>query len=506
MEIATALVLALLALVVGAAAGFFLGRRGSATDEEARLADQRALTDARGDAATARAEASRAREEFALVRAEVAQHLAEKSELRTAVAEAQRLVAEARGETSKVAAEVAAAIAQRDAALQRAEEQASDREALLNQFKVLSSETLERQGRQADAVAEARMKATEQLVSPLTDGLRQMQEKLQSVEKERVRIAAELGQQVDMVRLSGEAIRRETLSLSNALRTPQVRGAWGERSLKRIVEISGLNERCDFDTQHTYETDDGRFRPDLRVNLPASKVIFVDAKVPLQAVLEAYNTEDEAQQKTHFKTFSRHVRTHIDQLSEKNYWALDQGSPEFVVLYLPSDEFYRLALEQDAALHDYATRKQVVLSSPGLLIPMLQVVANGWKQVALAEQAGQVSKLGRELYERLATLGSHFDKLGRSLGSAVTNYNKAVATMESRVMVSARRFRDLEVTSAELPELGTVDGATRELAVAEMLDYQEMRDREHAALAEEPTLLDAPTVRQLPRRTGTGGD
>jgi DNA recombination protein RmuC len=505
MEIATVVVFVLLALIVGIVGGFVVGRRGGAPDEQARQAEQRALSDARSDAATARAEASRAREESAHIKAEVAQHLAEKSDLRTAVAEAQRLVAEARGETARVAAEVAAAVAQRDAAMQRAAEQASDREALLNQFKVLSSETLERQGKQADAVAEARMKATEQLVSPLTEGLRQMQEKLQNVEKERVRLAAELGEQVNMVRLSGEAIRRETTSLSNALRTPQVRGAWGERSLRRIVEISGLHERCDFDTQHSYETDDGRFRPDLRVNLPAAKVLFVDAKVPLQAVLEAYNTEDEAQQKGHFKTFSRHVRTHIDQLSDKNYWALDQGSPEFVVMYLPSDEFYRLALEQDPALHDYATRKQVVLSSPGLLIPMLQVVANGWKQVALAEQAGEVSKLGRELYERLATLGSHFDKLGRSLGSAVSNYNKAVATMESRVMVSARRFRDLEVTSAELPELGGIDGTTRELAVAEMLDYQEIRERELATLNDDERSEDASPVRQLPRRTGTSG-
>lgn len=505
MEIATALVLIVLALIAGAAAGYFFGRRGAAPDEEARLAEQRALVDARGDAANARAEASRVREEAALVRAEVAQHLAEKSDLRAAAAEAQRAIAEARSETSKVAAEVAAAIAQRDAAIARAAEQSADREALLNQFKVLSSESLERQGKRADEAADERLKATEHLINPLSDGLRQMQEKLQAVEKERVRMAAELDKQVDMVRQSGEAIRRETLSLSNALRTPQVRGAWGERSLKRIVEISGLTERCDFDTQHTYQSEEGRFRPDMRVNLATGKVIFVDAKVPLSAVLEAYNTEDEAQQKTHFKAFSRHVRTHIEQLSGKTYWALDQGSPEFVVLYLPSDEFYRLALEQDPELHDYATRRHVVLSSPGLLIPMLQVVANGWKQVALAERAGEVSALGRQLYERLATLGGHFDKLGRSLTSAVTNYNKAVATVETRVMVSARKFRDLEVTTDELPHLDSVTETTRSMVVSEMLDYQELREREMSLLEQEPSLLDAerPQVRQLPRRTGT---
>lgn len=507
---ALAILLSLLALALGAVGGYLFGRRSASApaDEQAREADQRALSDARQDSATARAEASRAREEAALAKAELSQHLADKSELRATVAEAQRLVAEARSETAKVSAQVAAATAERDAAVQKAAEQAADREALLTQFKVLSAESLERQGKQVDATAEQRFKATEQLVAPLTDGLRQMQEKLQLVEKDRARMAAELSEQVNTVRLSGEAIRRETTSLSNALRTPQVRGAWGESSLKRIVEISGLTERCDFDTQQTYTSEDGRFRPDLRVNLPAGKVIFVDSKVPLKAALDAYNTEDESAQQAHFQSFARNVRTHIDQLSEKNYWQLDLGSPEFVVLYLPSDEIYRLALEQLPDLHDYATRKHIVLSSPGLLIPQLQIVANGWKQVALAEKAGEISKLGRELYERLATLGSHFDKLGRSLSGAVTNYNKAVATMESRVMVSARRFRDLEVTSAELGELNPISESTRDLAVAEMLDYEDLRQQERAALTT-AALTDigeeASSVRHLRRDVpGTG--
>ncbi|WP_269452054.1 DNA recombination protein RmuC [Tessaracoccus coleopterorum] len=229
---------------------------------------------------------------------------------------------------------------------------------------MLSAETLEHQNRQAEQATEQRFKATEHLVSPLADGLRQMQEKLHLVETERARMSAELGEQVNTLRISSDAVRREALSLSTALRTPQVRGSWGEASLKRIVEISGLTERCDFDTQHTYVSDDGRFRPDLRVNLPAGKVIFVDSKVPLAAVLEAYNTEDETAQRGHLQAFARHVRTHIDQLSEKNYWQLDVGSPEFVVLYLPSDEFYRLALEQAPDLHDYASRRHIVLASP----------------------------------------------------------------------------------------------------------------------------------------------
>ena len=502
---ASEVLLILLALVLGAVAGYVLGRRTASPSPQSD-GDRLALTDARQDAATARAEASRAREEAALTKAEVAQILAEKSELRTAAAEAQRVTAEAQAETARVRAQVAAATAERDAAIERATEQAADRESLVAQFRLLSAQTLEKQQQAAEQATEQRFKATEHLVSPLADGLRQMQEKLHQVETERARMSAELGEQVSTLRLSGEAIRRETLSLSNALRTPQVRGSWGESSLKRIVEISGLVERCDFDTQTTYTTDEGRFRPDLRVNLPAGKVIFVDSKVPLAAVLEAYNTEDEAAQRAHLQTFARHVRTHIDQLADKNYWQLDLGSPEFVVLYLPSDEVYRLALEQAPDLHDYATRRHVVLASPGLLIPQLQIVANGWKQVAVTETAAEVSKLGRELYERLVTLGNHFDKLGRSLGSAVGHYNKAVGAVETRVMVSARRFRDLGVTTDDLPGLSPVTESAREAAVPEMLNYQDLRELSGGLFHDEPTPLDPLTTqRKVTPRAEAGG-
>lgn len=487
---ALTLVIALITLLIGVVGGYLYGSRTS-TGSSTKDADARALEAARhdvdaarNDAARARDEAFRAREETALMRADLSQHLADKADLRARAEEALRLVAEARSETAEIAAQVAAASAQRDAAIQKAAEQAADREALLNQFKVLSAESLERQGKQADVAADQRLKATEQLVAPLSEGLRQMQEKLAAVETERARMSAELGAQVKVVRESGEAIRRETTSLSNALRTPQVRGAWGEQSLKRIVEISGLSERCDFDTQTTYQSEDGTFRPDLRVNLPAEKVIFVDSKVPLQAALEAYNTADEAQQKAHFEQFARHVRTHIDQLSGKGYWQLDLGSPEFVVLYLPSDELYRLALEQQPDLHDYATKRHIVLSSPGLLIPMLQVVANGWKQVSLAKTAQEISALGRELYKRLATLGGHFDRLGRSLAGSVQHYNKAVAAMETRVMPQARRFRDLKVTDEELAELNPLQDSPRELAVKEMINYAEERELERAIAAD----------------------
>ncbi len=505
----TDVLLMLLAAVIGVAIGWFVAHRRA--QQESAAAESRAISDARLDAQTARAEASRAREEAAAARTEVSQRLAEQAHLRAEAADAQRLVAEERAATAKAVAATSEALsqkasieAQRDAALHRSEELAADRETMLNQFKVLSEESLEKQGRKAEKTAGERMAATQQLVTPLTEGLRQLNDRLNEVEKERSRLAAEMGEQVRAVKDSGETIRREALSLSNALRNPQVRGAWGEQSLRRIVEISGLTSRCDFDDQYTYTSADGdRFRPDMRINLADGKVIFVDSKVPLSAVIDAYNTEDEAEQARHLGRFAAHVRKHIEDLSGKNYWQLDSGSPEFVVLFLGSDEFYRLAQEQMPDLHEFAARRNIMLACPGTLIPMLHIVAHGWKQAGLAESAVHVIRLGRELHERISTMGDHFDKLGRSINSTVGTFNKAVGTLESRVMVTARKFKELQVTEKDLSQLKAVEGSTRDVVVPEMLEYTDPRV--------ELSLLDdvddgtdhRPGVRQLSQRTGT---
>ncbi len=395
--------------------GWVLTRRH--LHQRASIEESRAITDARLDAQTARAEASRAREEAAAARTEVSQRLTEQANLRAAVADAERQVAEERTSTAKAFSATSEALsqkasieAQRDAALRRSEELAADRDTMITQFRVLSEESLDKQGQKANKTATERMAATQQLVTPLTEGLRQLNDRLNEVEKERIRLSAEMGEQVKAVKDSGETIRREALSLSNALRNPQVRGAWGEQSLRRIVEISGLTSRCDFDDQYTYTSADGeRFRPDMRINLADGKIVFVDSKVPLSAVLEAYNTEDDAEQKRHLGRFAGHVRKHIEDLSGKNYWQLDSGSPEFVVLFLGSDEFYRLAQEQMPDLHEFAARRNIMLTCPGTLIPMLHIVAHGWKQAGLAESAVQVIRLGRELHERISTMGEHFD-------------------------------------------------------------------------------------------------
>lgn len=378
--------------------------------------------------------------------------------------------ADARAEQAKTAAE-------RDAAVRLSEELKADREAMANQFKLLSEQSLDAQSAKADRTAEARLAATQQLVEPLAASLTSLTQRLAEVEKERTRLASELAQQIRHVQDSGESIRKEALSLATALRTPQVRGAWGEQSLRRIVEVSGLKAHCDFDDQQTYiSSDGGKFRPDMRVNLPDSRVVFVDSKVPLAAILDAYNTEDETAQRAHVSRFARHVKTHIEQLGAKSYWQLDLRSPDFVVLFLGSDEFLRLALEAIPDLHDYAAKHDVVLASPGLLIPLLRTISHGWRQSELAESASEVIRLGRELFDRLITMGGHVDKLGRALTSSVRAYNSAVNSLESRVMVSARRFNDLRVTDSELGKLTPIEEPIREPAVPEMLAYEEERE------------------------------
>ena len=353
--------------------------------------------------------------------------------------------------------------AERDAALQRAVDIAEDRSRMALEFRSMSAETLETQTRQAAA-------ATDQRLAPVNEALRLLQHRLMDVEQQRASLAAELRTQVEGVRQSSDAVRKEAQSLATALRNPQVRGTWGETSLKRIVEISGLVDRCHFETQTTYTTDDGqRLRPDMRVDLADGRVVFVDSKVPLAAIIEACQAETEEGRSAQMRRFSRHIRTHIDQLSSKEYWALDAGSPEFVVLFLGSDEFYRLALDQEPGLHEYAAARRITLAGPGLLIPLLQTISHGWRQSRLAESAAQVSALGRELHSRLSTLGTHFDKLGSSLGTAVRSYNAAVGALESRVLVTARRFEALQVATDGLTQPRAVEEGVRQPVASELV-------------------------------------
>jgi len=433
------LALLLVAMAVGLLAGVLLGRLLAT----ARTADD--LARARSDLAVAQ------------------------SEGRTEVAEARASEAEAHGLAATVQAQVAEAVAQRDAAQARAAEIAADRESMVAQFRALSSETAERQGKAVDAVTASRLQATEQLLAPVKASLEQFQARLTEVEKERVAMTTDLKAHVRSVRDTGEALRRETASLVTALRKPQVRGSWGETQLKRVVEITGLVERCDFDLQLTNQTDGQTLRPDMRVNLAEGKHLFVDAKVPLSAFLDAAETDDEHQRSEHLVRFAKHVRTHVDQLSSKQYWKAAE-SPEFVVLFLPSEAFFAAALEQMPDLYEYANARDVVVATPTTLIGMLRAVSYGWKQAALAETAAEVFRLGRELHERLGRMGNRFDKLGRTIRSCVNAYNETVATVEGSVLVQARRFRDLQVTEKELARISSVDEPVRQIQASELVD------------------------------------
>ncbi len=415
----TPTLLVLLALVVGLGAGVLLGRRLSTG------ADPR----------------------------ELARTLAELADARVAAARAQ--------------ADVSVALTQRDAAVSRAQEVETGRQAMVEQFRLLSHEVAEQQRRAVDVAAQQRAQAAEQVLAPVTASLKEFQARLTEVEKERVEIATDMRAQVKTVRDAGEAMRREAATLVTALRKPQVRGSWGETTLKNVARLSGMVERCDFDLQVTSQADDRTQRPDMRVSLADGKYVFVDSKVPLSAFLDAAGSEDAEHRSAHLTTFARHIRTHVDQLSAKQYWK-GAESPEFVVLFLPSEEFFSAALDQMPDLYEYAVKKDVVIATPTTLIGMLRAISYGWKQAALADKAAEVFKLGRELHERLSKMGASFDTLGKRLASTVTAYNETIGTVETRVMVSARRFRDLQVSEVELAPAQPIEAPVRQLQAPEL--------------------------------------
>ena len=439
-------------LLLGSIAGWMIARARQYADS---AHTQMLIAQSHGEAATARAEAAHARTEAAQARSDIA--------------EARSEAAAAQADAAQVSAEVARAIAQRDAALDRVREISADRESMINHFRVLSAQTLDRQGQAADAQAEIRLKATEQLMSPVRESLERFNSRLTEVEKERAAMSAELRSQVSYVQQTGETLRRETTALVNALRKPQIRGSWGETQLKRVAELAGMIERCDFDLQYTTKDDDRVLRPDMRVNLSEGKHVFVDAKVPLNSFLEAAETDDPQLKAEALGRYARNVRTHIDQLSSKQYWKAAE-TPEFVVLFLPNEMFFATALDQIPDLYDYAAARDVVLATPTTLIGMLRAVAYGWRQAALAESAAEVFRLGRELHEKLGLLGNRFDKLGRALRSSVNAYNETIATVEGTVLVRARKFRDLKVSEKELPGPTQIDEPVRQIQASELVD------------------------------------
>jgi DNA recombination protein RmuC len=332
-------------------------------------------------------------------------------------------------------------------------------------FLEIAQETLKRFQNQAAGELEARQKAVADLVAPVRESLDKVDAQIQQMEIARGQAYGDLRAQVESLITTQKELQSETGNLVRALRTPNVRGRWGEIQLRRVVEIAGMLPYCDFAEQETITTEAGRLRPDLVVKLPGAKQVVVDAKTPLQAFLDAFETRDEEVRRTCLANHARQVREHINTLSGKKYWEQFEATPEFVVMFLPGETFFSAALEQDTGLIEHGVLNRVIPASPTTLIALLKAINYGWNQEKLARNAHEISALGKELHDRLRKLATHITGIGTNLDRAVEAYNQAVGSLESRVLVSARKFAELGAPAAEqIPAVEPIEKTTRSLS------------------------------------------
>jgi DNA recombination protein RmuC len=362
-------------------------------------------------------------------------------------------------------------------------------------FLELAKQNLKTFQESAKGDLERRQSAIDELVKPLKESLEKVDGKIGELEKTRAGAYSELREQVKALTMSQSQLQNETGNLVKALRTPHVRGRWGEIQLRRVVELAGMLQYCDFIEQETVANEDGRIRPDLIVKLPGNRTIVVDAKVPFEAFYESIATTDEEVRVSRLKDHARIVRTHISTLSRKSYWETVQPTPEFVLLFLPGESFYSAALEQDPQLIEDGVNEKVIIATPSTLIALLKAVSYGWRQEQMATNAREVGELGKVLYDRLRVFTNHFSDMGRALSRAIDSYNRGVGSLEGRVLYTARKFKEQgAIAGDEIETVEPIDKASRALSLDEGGLFPELVAAEAEAEEDQLPLLNSKTA------------